>query len=57
MNMEFTSCQLMTYVVKYPSMDFSRRSEEGHSGPILVSGGCEVSREGCLKKEWRHYDF
>ena len=46
MNMEFTSCQLMTYVVKCQSMDFSRRSEEGHSGPILVSGGCEGSRAG-----------
>ena len=46
MNMEFTSCQLMTYVVKCPSMDFSRRSEEGHSGPILVSGGCIGSHVG-----------
>lgn len=44
--MEFTSCKLVTYVVECLSMDFSRRSEEGHSGPILVSGGCEGSHEG-----------
>ena len=38
------SCQVQTYVVEFLCMSFSRRSEAGHAGPILVSGGYKGCR-------------